>query len=424
HTSGLRSYTDKPEFMSKVTKPIEPPKLIEWFKSDPPDFKPGRGFHYNNSAYFLLGEIVAQLAGKPFAEHLRETIFEPFEMHDTGVFVNAKPPEAMALGYSWADGKYSKAIDWDMSWAGGAGALYSTVGDLYRWNEALYGGKVLEAEMFKRATTPNPLPDDADGMNYGYGLVISEIRRLPTIAHGGGLNGWSTYLVRLPEQKVTVVALSNAQPGPPKFSPVGIARDLAERLLADEIAKRPGPTVDTAVDPKTFAAYVGRYDYKAGVMRVTVDGDQLFGQLTGQSKLRFYPKGRDAFFLKEADADLEFRRAADGQVTGVRHSQNGNLFTAPRLNKLADDLTADQVEKFVGKYLYGLTTVMTVTRDENQLFAQLTGQPRFPIFPIAENEFEWHVVQAKVRFVKTESGTVLYGEHTQNGATSKVLKIK
>ena len=132
HTSGIHSYTDKPEFLSRVSEPIEPGKLIAWFRDDPPDFEPGAGFHYDNSAYFLLGEIVAKVSGKPFADYLRETFFEPLGMKDTGLYVNAAPPPGMAAGCSFADGKTAPALDWDMSWAGGAGALYSTVGDLFR----------------------------------------------------------------------------------------------------------------------------------------------------------------------------------------------------------------------------------------------------------------------------------------------------
>lgn len=118
HTSGIHSYTDKKEFLGRVKQPIEPAKLIEWFKFDLPDFVPGKGFHYNNSAYFLLGEIVAQVSGKSFADHLRETFFEPLGMKNTGIFVNASPPSNMALGYSLVNEKLEPSLDWDMTWAG------------------------------------------------------------------------------------------------------------------------------------------------------------------------------------------------------------------------------------------------------------------------------------------------------------------
>ena len=424
HTSGLHSYTEKPEFMGRVKDPIEPAKLIEWFKDDKPDFAPGKGFHYNNSAYFLLGEIVAKVSGKSFAEHLKETIFDPLEMKDSGIYVNSAPPSGMANSYSFTDGKLDPALDWDMSWAGGAGAIYSTVGDLYRWNEAIFGGKVLSEASLKAATTPVELPPNVDGMNYGYGLMMLEVKRLPAVGHGGGLNGWSTYLVRLPEQKCTVVVLSNALPQPPKLSPAGIAHGMAAQLLKDEIAKLPPLVEDKTIDPKTFTDFVGRYDYQSAIMTVTVEEDGLFAQITGQPKNRIFPKAKDAFFWKDVDAEVTFLRDEKGKVNAGRHSQGGNTFKAARFPDDAIQLTAEQVEPFVGQYRYGLLAVMTVTRDGSQLFAQLTGQPKYPIFPKSETEFEWRVVPAKAQFVKGEDGKVTKVVHHQNGASFDAPKIK
>ena len=107
----------------------------------------------------------------------------------------------------------------------------------------------------------------------------------------------------------------------------------------------------------------------------------------------------------------------------TRHTQSGNTFTAPRLKDDAVSLKPEQLDAFVGEYQYG-PAVMTVTRDASQLFAQLTGQPRFPIFPKSETEFEWRVVAANVRFVKGEDGKVTKAVHTQNGNTFDAPKIK
>lgn len=424
HTSGLHSYTDKPEFIGRVKEPIEPAKLIAWFQNDPPDFAPGKGFHYNNSAYFLLGEIVAKVSGKSLGDHLQATFFEPLEMKDTGTYVNTTPPAGMASGYSFANEKLDPALDWDMSWAGGAGALYSTVGDLFRWNEALFGGRVLSEASLEAATTPVELPAEVDGMKYGYGLMMLEVRRLPGVGHGGGLNGWSTYLLRLPEQHCTVVVLTNALPQPPKLSPSAIANALAEQLLIEEIKKLPPWTEDKTIDPKSFTDFVGRFDYKDAIMTVTVEEDALFAQITGQPKNRIFPKAKDAFFWKVADAEVVFLRDDKGQVAAARHSQNGSSFKAVRLADDAVKLTAEQVEPFVGQYRYGLFSVMTVSRDGSQLFAQLTGQPKFPVFPTSETEFEWRVVAAKVQFVKGDDGKVTKAVHHQNGTTFDAAKIK
>src|SRR5262245_1443135 len=424
HTSGLHSYTEKPEFMSRVTKSIEPAKLIEWLKDDPTDFAPGAGFHYNNSAYFLLGELVAKASGKPYGDYLRETFFQPLEMQSTGVFVNSSPPTGMAIGYSLADKKLTPAIDWDMSWAGGAGALYSTVGDLFRWNEALFGGRVINAESFKAATTPVELPKNVDGMKYGYGLLLYEVKRLPAIGHGGGLNGWSSDLIRLPAQHTTIVVLANALPGPPELNPGAISRTLAEKLLADEIKNLPPPAEDRSIDPKAFTAYVGRFDYKTAIMTVTVENDALFAQLTGKPKNRIFPKAKDDFFWKGVDAEVTFLRDEKGQVNAARHSQSGQTLTAAKLNDDAVKLTTEMLEPILGQYQYGPGAVMTVTRDGTQLFAQLTGQPKMPIFPTSETEFEWRIVPAKVQFVKGDDGKISKAVHRQNGNTLDAPKIK
>ncbi len=424
HTSGLHSYTEKPEFLGRVTNAIAPAKLIAWFQDDPPDFAPGAGFHYNNSAYFLLGEIVAKVSGKSFADHLRETFFGPLGMKDTGIFVNSTPPARMALGYSFTEGRYAPALEWDMSWAGGAGALHSTVGDLFRWNEALFNGRVVNAGSFKAATTPVHLPANVDGMNYGYGLVMAAIKGLPTIGHGGGLNGWSSDLLRVPGQNCTVVVLANALPPGPGLAPGVISRALVEKLLADEIQKLPPVTEDPSANPKSFTDYAGRFDYHGAIMTVSVEGDALFSQLTGQQKFRIFPKTKDEFFWKVTDAQVVFLRDEKGRVNAARHTQGGSSFRAPRLPDDAVKLTPAQLDAFVGQYQYGPGVIMTVSREDTQLMAQLTGQPKYPLFTRSETEFAWRVVAASVKFVKGANGKVAKAVHSQNGTTFDAPKIK
>jgi CubicO group peptidase (beta-lactamase class C family) len=424
HTSGLHSYTSKPDFLEGVTKPIEPRKLIASFQNDPPDFRPGADFRYNNSAYFLLGEIVAQVSGQSFADYLRDTFFEPLGMKDTGIYVNATPPPGMARGYSHAGGKLEPALDWDMSWAGGAGALYSTAGDLFRWNEALFGGRVVQEVLFKAATTPVQLPPGVEGMKYGYGLATLEIKRLPAIGHGGGLHGWASDLVRLPDQRCTVVVLANTLPAARGLAPGQISRDLVEKLLADEINALPPMAEDTSIDPKTFPAYVGRFDYPNGLMSVTVDGDALYTQITDQPRFRLFPKGRDEFFLKAVDVQLVFLRDDNGQVVAVRHLQGGNSFKASKQRAAAVTLTAEQLDAFIGRYRYGPDTILTVSREGTQLLAELTGQPKLAIYPTSETEFEWRIVKATVQFVKGADGAVEKIIHTQNGRSFDAPVIK
>ena len=257
HTSGLHSFTDRPDFLTAVAKPIAPADLIASMQKDAPEFSSGTNFKYCNSGYFLLGEIVAKVSGQSLGDYLHTNFFEPLGMKDTGIYSNATPPSGAALGYAVNGGKATAALDWDMSWAGGAGAIYSTVGDLFRWTEALHAGRVVNADSLKAMTTPNPLPTSGEGMNYGFGLVISEVDRLPTIWHNGGLHGWSSNVIWLPQQHMTLVALGNAMPPAPSLAPAAVTHDLPKHFLAKEIAKLPPAAEDKSVDPEDLRGLRG-----------------------------------------------------------------------------------------------------------------------------------------------------------------------
>ena len=421
HTSGLHSYTEKPGFLQGVTAPVAPEKLIASFRDDPTDFAPGAGWHYCNGGYFLLGEIVAKISGKALADYLREEFFEPIGMKDTGTFRNDKPPADAALGYSFADGKLTRALDWDMSWAGGAGALYSTVRDLQLWNEALFNRRVLSEASLKAALTPVALPPGAQGMKYGFGWAIGELRGLQIIDHGGGLNGFQSYLVRYPAQKVTIAVLANAQDAPPGLIPAALAHEIAEKFLTADLP--PPPAVDGKVDPKTFASYIGEYDYGTETMTITADTGHLFAQLPGQPRFEIFPSAPDHFFWKVVDAQIVFLKNEAGEVIAAEHHQNGTTLKAPKLPP-ALKLAAAVLDAITGDYDYGSGAVLTVTRDGGQLSAQLTGQPKYPICAKSETEFVWRITPARVEFTKGADGKVIKATHHQGGRTFDAAKIR
>ena len=159
------------------------------------------------------------------------------------------------------EGKVRKALSWDMSKAGGAGSLYSTVGDLYRWNEALFGGKVLKDSTLKSAFTPVAVEGEGSGPKeegYGYGWAIQKMRGRSEIGHGGGLNGFLSYLLRLPEERFTVIAARGGEdiwieirrvrenvaaarpsPGPDSPSTVGVDRRMSRPATAPRKPQMP-----------------------------------------------------------------------------------------------------------------------------------------------------------------------------------------
>ena len=179
-----------------------------------------------------------------------------------------------------------------MSRAGGAGALYSTVEDLARWNDAVFGGKVLSAASTEAAwtavkTVAAPQPTD-DG--YGFGWGVGSFRGLREIQHGGGLQGFLSQLSRFPDRKLTVVVLANAAPPVPGLVPGTLARDIAEIYLGDVMQARPSTRRPSTLTPEELEAFVGRYDYGQAILTVTREGERLFAQLGGQPRFEIFPQ--------------------------------------------------------------------------------------------------------------------------------------
>ncbi|MEO5888662.1 MAG: serine hydrolase, partial [Ferruginibacter sp.] len=189
HISGIHSYTGNDYFLDRVTSTISPDSLVSLIKKDPYDFNPGEKMLYNNSGYFLLGYIISKVSGKPYADYLKETFFDPLGMKNTGIHYAGIKLENEAKGYAGNSDNYKEALNWNMSWAGGAGAIYSTLDDLLKWNLALHSGKVLSQKSFEAATTPAVLKNGTPpSMKYGYGLGLNEYRGQATIGHSGGLH--------------------------------------------------------------------------------------------------------------------------------------------------------------------------------------------------------------------------------------------
>jgi CubicO group peptidase (beta-lactamase class C family) len=246
HISGLANYTNKPDFLKKVMTEATPAEIVESIEKDKPDFNPGEKWEYCNSGYFLLGCIVEKVSGKSLEAFFQETFFAPLGMKNTGMHHWNRILDHEATGYSYLGGKVQRSLDWDMSWAGGAGALYSTVGDLYRWNDALFNGKVLTATSLEAAFTPVRLTDGkaAPALGYGFGWIVGKLRGRRLIAHDGGLHGFVSYLMQLPDQKFTVAVLANSDPPIPELTVTEFSRRIAQIYLYEKMEPQTSVRVD------------------------------------------------------------------------------------------------------------------------------------------------------------------------------------
>jgi CubicO group peptidase (beta-lactamase class C family) len=430
HTSGIHPYTEKADFIETVTGPVKPESLIDSIKKDPYDFTPGNRWKYNNSGYFLLGAIVEKVSGQSYADFLKKNFFEPLEMQNTGVHRSTDILEDEAEGYAYEGRKIKKALNWDMSRAGGAGSLYSTVEDLFRWNEAIFHGKVLNAASLKQAFTPvstnqDPKVGENRDEGYGYGWSLSKLRGLREISHGGGLQGFLSFLLRYPDENFTVAVLANAAAPPPGLGPNQLAHVITQLYIGNKMEARQIPET-IQMSPEALDPYVGRYDYGGATLTVSKEGHRIFAQLTGQPRFEIFPKSETEFFWKVVEARVTFVKNEKGEVIKAIHHQGGSVIDASKLKEeSAVSIDPKLLDRYVGKYDYGQgKMILTVTREENRLFAQLTGQPKVEIFPKSETEFFWKVVAANITFVTGDQGKVMKAIHRQGGQTLEVPKIE
>lgn len=207
HSSGIPNYTNAPGFFKdKARNPYTPTEFVKTFSSLPLEFTPGEKFNYSNSGYFLLGYIVEKVSGKTYEQYLQEVIFTPLKMVNSGYDHSDVILKNRAAGYEKQGKKITNAAYLDMSIPYAAGSLYSTVDDLYLWDQALYTNKLLSQKSVESLFKPYI---KAGGASYGYGWFVEEDENGKTVGHGGGINGFNTIISRNFKNKNLVVLLNN-----------------------------------------------------------------------------------------------------------------------------------------------------------------------------------------------------------------------
>ena len=263
HTSGIPSYTSMANFSREYLRnPYTPTDFIKVFWDLPLEFEPGTKFVYNNSGYFLLGVIIEKVTGKPYAEVLEERIFRPLGMKSSGYDLSAPILAKRAAGYEKRGGGYVNASYADMTVPYSAGALYSTVEDLFIWDQALSAGRLLSKESMEALFTPRiPMSPRPGAPYYAYGWSVGKVAlgksqdSVSTIGHGGAINGFSTLLTRVPETKTFVVLLNNTGGAPLGAMSVGILGILYGKPYAEPRRSIAEAIRDAATKSGTDAAW-------------------------------------------------------------------------------------------------------------------------------------------------------------------------
>jgi len=314
HTSGIYNYTNDGKFMAnEVTKSANREMMMALFKDKPLDFSPGSSWSYSNSGYSLLGYIIEAVTKKPYEQAVRKYIFTPLKMTHSGFdFTHLKSNEK-AIGYFKLNDKEKvEAPIVDSSVSFSAGAIYSTIGDLYLWHKALQKNSILSREQQEKAYTPVK-------NRYGYGWSIDSIEGKRRVSHGGGIHGFITTIARVSEDDICIVLLSNAS-----NTTVGEISKSIFAILYGKEYELPKERTEIKLPEEKLKEYVGEYELNKDLhVVISLKEGALVAIPTGQKTEILYAEKEDLLFVKSQDIQLEFTRNEKKEIDGFILHQGG-----------------------------------------------------------------------------------------------------
>lgn len=318
HTSGIYDFSrDIPENDSALlSHPIPQQKILDAFIHRKLEFKPGTQYSYCNSDYFLLGMIIEKVTGQSYWQVVRQLIFTPLGMQHSGFdFINLKDTSKAAGYKTFTADKHVLSVKWDSTLARGAGAIYSTTGDLYKWSQAIAQQKILSPASWQQAFTPNL-------EKYGDGFWIDSLYGYKYVYHSGGLLGFMSSFRYYPDADVTVILLNN-------FGYYGQTLLNINNALSAIVFNKWQGKVAINVDKDVLSQYVGTYDINGkDKVLITLKKGQLYIESTAKTgipRTPLYPRGNDTFFLKEWDVELKFAKDENNNVIKIISHENGKV---------------------------------------------------------------------------------------------------
>ncbi len=306
HTSGVPIYTQQKK---RWAEELSLEQMLDLIRNVPLESRPGEVFKYNNSGYFLLGGVIEKVAGTSYGDFLQENIFTPFGLHNTG-FDHFYPLVARhAAGYNRIGlHEFENATYMDMTVPFSAGGLYSTTGDLLRWQHILYGAELFGRDSVTLMTTPGK-------GNYGFGVYSELDHGHRRFVHSGGINGFNSFLTYYPDDQVSVIVLSNT-----KALTTRVGDLLAGTVHGDAV----NMPATVAVASAKLQNYVGDYGEpaKAASVYLTIQDDRLVVR-TGDLVDTLVNESPSRFFDKVTGAELVFSPDGEGAAPGFSLIRNG-----------------------------------------------------------------------------------------------------
>ena len=332
HTSGIPNYTRFPEFSSITTLTKKPEQQIDLFRNKPLVFQPGSNYEYCNSGYVLLGYLIEKITGLSFKDFIVNHLFKPLGMDDSGYDSHSDIILHRASGYEIKSDGLHNADFLEMSLPYAAGSLYSTTHDLLIWQEALFAGKFISSTSVNKMIQPFK-------NSYGLGVSIQSFDGHKAITHGGGINGFNTFMIYFPEEKITIIILANLIAF--GFVPQSLGLNLA-RVIYKKPVVLPFERKEITFSTKVLNKYTGSYTIKPvnvyyttqpSNLLITLLDDHLVAKIEVQPEIKLFPESETIFFSRRPDIKVEFLENEKDQSIQIAWMQDGDRFIGKKNNE-------------------------------------------------------------------------------------------
>ena len=420
HTSGIESYTNLPEFRTKTRLDMTPEEIISSFKNLPLKFNPNTKYEYSNSGYVLLGYIIEKLSVMSYEDFIQKSIFEKLDMKNSYYGNSYKIIPNKANGYQLYEGNFENAEYMSTTIPYAAGSLMSTVDDMFLWNKAIRSNTLISEKSKKTAFT-NHILINGNHNNYGYGWFINELAGMTTLEHTGGINGFSTSGIYVPDSNIYGIILSNLDDGKgPETHNIKAVSFLLGKPIIDKVAVK--------LSEKQLKKWVGAYQFEDVIRFVTYDNGVIYSMREGGRPIKLIPLSENEFRFEDASTTYNFLlKNGKKQVLyadRIKKSVGMETDKKPASEMEAITLAKEILIKYLGVYELQPSFQIEIEMQDDHLLAKATGQPAVQLFAEAESSFFIKEIGAQVSFNLKTDGTVKSLTFSQGGTKMDGKKIR
>ncbi len=402
HTSGIKDYTRIPEFRTKTRLDVTPEEIISSFKNLPLEFNPNEKYEYSNSGYVLLGYIIEKLSGMSYEDFIQKNIFDKLGMKNSYYGNSYKIIPNKANGYQLYEGNYENAEYMSPTFPYAAGSLMSTVDDMFLWSKAIQNNTLI-SEKSKRMAFTNHRLTNGNHSNYGYGWFINELAGMTTLEHTGGINGFTTSGIYVPDENCYAIVLTNLDDakGPETHNLKAVSLVLGKPIV---------DKVNVNLSEKQYKKWAGAYQFEDVIRFITYDNGVLYSMREGGRPLNLEPLSDNEFRFENSLTTYKFS-SKNGKKQVIYTDRIVKSLGTETYKKLPSErevitLSQEILIKYVGVYELQPSFQIEIEIQNDRIFAKATGQPAVELFAEAENSFFIKEIAAQVVFNLNADGTV------------------